>query len=470
MATGSMVHTDQLPGSNPSSMVRPRYFSIASTMLLALLVYANTSIAFNKMGLNAQLMVDVPLIGLWFVLAGIRLHSAVFAAVALAPATIWGVGFFELPGMALTLADVFTVIAVGLCLATPQRLQHIKYNKLIWLLFAVCTASVVVSQTPVANLGQLIRLGLSVGLISVILSSRTGNLNKAVFYGMILWPIITMATLPGIGGLWRFISFDNMAALNAAETGDVLLGSALVVKNLFFLLPLLLLVRINKVVFVTIMLWLTVLLVFSRSRSLVIGVGAASLAYCLFTNTGKPKISKFLLLVFLGAGLGYGVSSQDFFNFSLTEGSKAASSSVRSAKMWRAWDTFTSNPVLGIGYGAAGVIDTKRVSTATSGADVHFFDVITDVKASAEFAPLQILAETGLAGGVVSVLMLIYSALRSVTLLKNPKKPIVLKLTLLCAIAVFIAALIGTNSFGEFVFWLAMPLILDGIGECPEFS
>ena len=63
------------PSMKPN--VRPRYFSIASTALLALLVYANTSIAFKELGLQIQLMAVVPLIAVWFMLVGIRLQYGV---------------------------------------------------------------------------------------------------------------------------------------------------------------------------------------------------------------------------------------------------------------------------------------------------------------------------------------------------------------------------------------------------------
>jgi len=435
-------------------------------MLLALLVYVNTSISFNEMGSTAQLMAGIPLIFWWFVVVGIRIDAAIFAAVALTPSTLLlGFGYFKLPSIALTLSDIFTLVAMCIFLVSPQRLQRKKFNKLIWLLLATCTVSIFFAANPIAHFGQLIRLGFSVGLISIVLSSRTDNNNKGVFFGMMLWPIIVMAHLAGVEGLWRFISFDNMAALNSADTGEVLLGSHMVVQNLFFLIPLLLFLKLKKVSIIIILLWLTVLIVFSNSRSLVIGVGATLTAYFLFGNTDKKNLGKLLLLAFLTAGLIIGVGSKNFFNFSTEDGAKVESTFIRASKMLRVWDTFTSNPVLGIGYGASGAIDIKKVSAAISEIDIDFLDVIIDVKASAEFTPLQILAETGLAGGAICLLLLIYSARHSLALLKNPNRPYVLKITLLCVNVLFITSFLGSNGFAGLVFWLAMPLILDGISS-----
>ena len=248
MVPNRILNIDYTPTSSSSSLMLPSYFRIRSIMLLALLVYVNTSISFNEMGSTAQLMAGIPLIFWWFVVVGIRIDAAIFAAVALTPSTLLlGFGYFKLPSIALTLSDIFTLVAMCIFLVSPQRLQRKKFNKLIWLLLATCTVSIFFAANPIAHFGQLIRLGFSVGLISIVLSSRTDNNNKGVFFGMMLWPIIVMAHLAGVEGLWRFISFDNMAALNSADTGEVLLGSHMVVQNLFFLIPLLLFLKLKKV-------------------------------------------------------------------------------------------------------------------------------------------------------------------------------------------------------------------------------
>lgn len=441
--------------------VRPRYFSIASAGLLALLVYANTSISFRELGLQIQLIAVIPLVVLWFGLVGIRLQSAIFANVALIPATLlWGAGYLKLPGMALTLSDIFTIISIGLFLIKPQPLYRNKYTTGIWLMLALCVVSVLLAENPGGHLGQLLRLGLSVGLTSIIVSSRHDTLKKPVQYGMLLWPVIALSNVAGIESLWRFISFSDGKVFNVVKTGEVLLGSHQVVAYLTFFLPLLLLIKSSRAFILVLLSWLGVLVVFSYSRSLAIGIGTAVLLYLLFMNTGKQKIAKFALAGALGVGLVFGVIKLGFFNFTPNEGSKSLSSHIRITKMLAAWNTFTEHPALGIGYGAVGAIDTKRTASAISAEDPHYLDVLTDVKASAEFTPSQILAETGLAGGLISLFLMILSFKRTIQVLKNPEKPVFLKITLLCAAVVFVANFVGGNAFSILVFWLAVPLIL----------
>ncbi|MBF0420164.1 MAG: O-antigen ligase family protein [Magnetococcales bacterium] len=463
MATTINIQTVPLSESVMKLGVKPCYFSIPSAALLVLLVYANTSIAFNEFGLQNQLIVVVPLVVAWFGLVGSRLQAAIFASVALGPATLlFGVGFLELPGMALTLRDLFTVIVLGMFLVRPHPLYRNKYTTLIWLLLALCIASVLLTENPGGHFGQLLRLGLSIGLISIVCASRSDTLKESVFYGMLLWPFVAFAHLAGIENFWRFISFNEGAALNPDDSGDVLLGSHAAIVYVLFLLPFFLLRKMPKFFILVAMFWIGVLVVFSFSRSLTIGIGTAMILYFLLITPSKGNKVNLALSVVLGGGLLLGVVSMGFFNFNTDEGSKAYSSYVRIAKILAAWNTFMENPVLGIGYGAAG-IDFKRAETTISGTDPNFLDVVTDVKASAEFTPSQILAETGLVGGLASLFLVLFSFKCTILQLRNPEKPLLLKIALLCTIVAFITNFVGSNAFDSLVFWLAVPFILDGI-------
>ncbi len=266
----------------------------------------------------------------------------------------------------------------------------------------MCFTSILLAANPTDHFGQLIRLGLSIGLVTLVLASGGDAFKKVFFYGMLFWPMIALSSLAGVEGLWRFLSFGDGAALNFAGTGEVLLGSHTVIINILFFLPLLVLLKSSRVFIFMVMAWLLLLVFFSNSRSVTIGIGTALLLSFLFMKTGKGKITKQVLIAVLGVGLVFGVGKLDYFNFSADEGLKAACSFVRITKMLAAWNTFTENPVLGIGYGAVGAIDTKNMDFTLQGTDAGFLDNVTDVKASAEFTPSQILAETGLAGGVIS--------------------------------------------------------------------
>jgi hypothetical protein len=458
------VHPVPLAQPNMKLDVRPRYFSVASAALLALLVYANTSISFKEFGLQSQFIAVVPLIALWFIVVGIHLQSAIFASIALWPATgLWGVGFLALPGMALTLSDLLTAITFFLFIVRPPPLYSTKYTTLIWLLLGVCFASILLAANPTSHFGSLIRLVFSISLISIILASSGDTLKKPVFYATLLWPVIALSNVAGVEGLWRFISFGDSAAFSLAETGEVLLGSHTIVMNILFLLPLFVLLKTHRIFIFLVLTWLLVLVIFSYSRSLSIGIGTSLLIYFLFMIVGKWKIVKLALVAVLGAGLVFGVARLDYFNFTPDEGSKSFSSSVRIAKMLASWNTFTENPVFGIGYGAVGAIDTKSMNFNPLGTDAGFLDNLTNVKASSEFTPLQILAETGLAGGVISLFLIGISIKRTFLLLKNPEKPTSLKLTLMCLIVVFVTSFVGSNAFGNLAFLLAIPLIFDAI-------
>jgi hypothetical protein len=444
--------------------VRPRYFSFASAALLALLVYANTSISFKELGLQSQFIAVVPLIALWFMVVGISLKSAIFASIALLPATgPWGVGFLALPGMALSLSDLLTCITFFLFIARPHPLYRTKYTTLIWLLLGVCLASIFLAANPTAHFGSLIRLGLLISVTSIVLASSGDTLKKPVFYATLLWPIIALSNAAGIDVLWRFISFGDGAAFNFEETGEVLLGSSAIVIYILFLLPLFVLLKMPRIFIFLVLSWLLVLIVFSYSRALSIGVAIVILLYFVFMIAGKGKIVKLALVAVLGAGLVFGVSRLAYFNFTADGGLKSFSSSVRIIKMLAAWNTFTENPVLGIGYGAVGAIDTKSMDFNLFGEDPGFLDIASNVKASSEFAPLQILAETGLAGGVISLFLIGISIKRTFLLLKNPEKPTSMKLTLMCIIVVFVTNFVGGNAFGTLAFLLAIPFIFDAI-------
>jgi O-antigen ligase len=156
-----------------------------------------------------------------------------------------------------------------------------------------------------------------------------------------------------------------------------------------------------------------------------------------------------------------GIGALSILNFDLVGGQKAQSSYVRLAKIEAAWHTFMENPFLGIGYGAAAIADD--VSSFPSIMNSENLDQFIDVKAGAEFTPSQILAETGLAGGLIALFLFWISFRRTTRLLKNPNKSEAIKICLLSVIVFYITGFVGGNLFNCIPFALAAPFIFDSI-------
>ncbi len=445
--------------------IQPRYFTPMSVGLICLLVYINTLLAFREVGLTAQLLVFVVLVSLWFSLVGFRIRSAVFAAVVLQPATLLhGVGYLMLPGMALALGDLFVLIVIFLYLVQPQPLRLCRFTMLLWVLLGVCLLSVMFAVNPIAHTGQLIRLGLLLIFIQIIMGSPDDTLKRPVFYALLVWPFVALAQIAGQEYLWRFITFGEGRALNLAETGEVLLGSHLVVYHLFFLVPLLVYLRLPRSTLIIVIAYLTTLTVFSNSRSLVIGVGLGLILYMLFVRTTKNlSLVKVGIITSIFGGLVIGVATLGFFNFGVDEGSKATSSYIRIAKIEAAFNTYRDNPLLGIGFGAVGAIDSKRQEEWLHDLNVDFMAEIINVKASAETAPLQILAETGTLGGIVSLLILALGFRRILEFYRDSRIPLSSKFTLLVITVMFFVNFLGSNSFTSIPFFMAMPFVLGKI-------
>jgi O-antigen ligase len=441
--------------------VRPKYFSPFSVGLLCLLVYVNTVLGFREVGLAAQVVVFVALVSLWFAFVGFRIRSAVFAAVALVPGTqVEGVGYFMLPGMALTLSDLFTVIVILLFLVRPQRLQRTRFTTLLWVLLGVCFLSVTFAANPIAHTGQLIRLGLSISFFAIILGSPDDTLKRPVFYALLVWPFVVLVNIAGLEYLWQFLTFGEGQALNLAKTGEVLLGSHLVVMCLFFLVPLAAYLNAPRFVWCMLLLYLLILSVFSNSRSLVIGLGLGMFLYIFFASSAKKRsLVQIVAVIALAGGLVFGVATLGFFNFGADVGSKSVSSFVRIAKIEAAFLTYLNNPVLGIGYGAAAVVDGNHQKDLSKDSNPDFLMELINVKAGAETTPPQILAETGTLGGVVSLLILALGFQRMVQLLRDRALPFSVKLNLLALVIMFFIGFLGGNSYAMVPFFMAMPFV-----------
>ena len=182
------------------------------------------------------------------------------------------------------------------------------------------------------------------------------------------------------------------------------------------------------------------------------------LLYLWYVNLAGGKITKLVVCLFLVISLSVGIAALGNVYFN-----KGESDYVRNTKIQRAWNTFTENPLLGIGYGAVGVIDTPLTKSAISTEDPNYLIEITDVQASAEFTTSQILAETGIAGLILSLFLIVVALKNTVLLLKNPQNPYYIKITMLCFVVYSVAIFVGGNAFSFLVFFVAIPIIFNRI-------
>jgi len=155
----------------------------------------------------------------------------------------------------------------------------------------------------------------------------------------------------------------------------------------------------------------------------------------------------------------FGVATLDYFNFD-EQGSKVVSSDIRRAKIERVFQVYLNNSVLGIGYGASGVIDDKREVRSSAGS---IDAAIEGIQANAETTPYQILAETGTLGGVVSLFMLVLASERILQILRDKTFPGSVKMDLLVSESFFICDFLGADIFSSVPFNMALPFILGRV-------
>jgi len=443
----------------------PSYFKVKSIILLCFITYLNTKISFESIDLYFQILLTIPLILIWIYFVGLKLDSLIFATFCLLPSTaILGIGYFLFPGAALSLSDIFAFVVIIIYILKPIKLYLSIFILYLWLLLLVCLLSIIfAADTPYNHIGQFLRLLSSIMLITIILGSKLEYLRKPVLCAMLTWPLITIFYLFGIDGLFRFITFGSGAVFNNSESGEVLYGSHVFVMYILPLFPLAIFFKCSRFILFLIFLYLSSIIFYSYSRSLLIGYFCAfsfHILYIISFNLKAKKIIFSLVIIFSSLIV---INKLDYFNFNLVDNSKSLSTYVRIAKMQAAWNTFNDNLFLGIGYGSVGAVDSKRDDFSSIGInDPIYLERAIDVKASSEFTPIQILAETGSLGGLISLILIIYSFKKFIlTLVKNNN--ILHIYVLLCWLILFITSFIGGNSFSTLPLLLSIPFILDNI-------
>lgn len=441
----------QTPALPQAARVRklPRYLNWGSWALIAGFVYLNTSLSFEfdsqpRDSLNQQLAIFALFCIVWFSWVGLRLPNAIFATVAFGPAVlVEGYGFFQTSFAALSPADLMMLVAIGLWLSQKPRLVWSKFISLAAALFGVCALSALLTFN-LELIGSVARFGFWVLLVWIILSHPGHSLKKAFVDGLLLMPITALAYLRGVNGLWRFFSFGEGRALNMFSTGEVLYGSHQVIMNLVFLIPLITLLGRD---FLVIPLLLTIFfyMVFSFSRSLIFATGIAFLTYLLVNIRSYRRLALAAIASLLFGGIAVTVSQNEIFNFTEDNGAKGESNVIRLTKMKNAFISYYNHPFLGKGFGSAGII--SKTNTQYADQDVN-----------PEFTPLQILAETGTLGGMLSVWLLLFAGRRCLSVLRSPSVPNYVQLALYGWIIFFITGFVGGNAYNQLITTLAFPV------------
>ena len=442
----------------------PKFFNAASFFLLGVLTSVNTVLAHS--GINGFLQLSVICVSYctWFFIFGRTFSALVFSSVALMPSTLLlGVGYIKLPGMAISMTDLLiSAFLFRTALRTPHRFRFSLNAILLWCLLLVCAMTILSARSPTAHLGIFVRLCVMVSFLSIVLSDSRNRLQHSAVLGMMVWPFTAVAQLVGLGLFWRFISFENFAALNLWGAKLPLVGSHQVVVHLIFLIPLLLFFKFNRGIILITAMWLSVLIVAAQSRSLIVAAAVAFFAYYFSIKLRIEHIFRHIALWALVATIAVLILAMGFFSFSVFEGPKASSSQIRIIKAIKVWETFTDNPFLGVGYGAVGAIDIPNTASAVEATAPDYFTKITNIQASAEFTPLQILAETGLVGGVVVAIMMLIYVLNVKRMLQANTTAMSLKLVLLCSLVVFLTGMLGSNFYDSFAFWTSVPGLVIG--------
>jgi hypothetical protein len=439
----------------------PRYFAALSLLLLALMVFANVLISKNEVGFAVQLVAFISFTFIWLIIAGFTIRSLLFGAVALVPSVTYeGIGYLEFPGMALTPADMFMVLAIA-AIAHERGFPKLsgRFSALIWIWFAVCFLSAFISADLMGRFGSLVRLLLDVLLVYFLVATKNHQYKRVVLYGMLAWPLVVFTHMGAMGQTWDFITMYQ-----AAETSP-LIGSSSYIKYFLLIVPLLLMFRVNKLFIFAVLIALMPYIILAKSRSLLLGLIFASGCFLFFSRQFKHTrntLLKIILVATMAPILFVGVASWQGKEFSFDWSAGIQGDYLRVTKMTAAINTFLDNPVLGIGYGQA-VIDAKAMgregANLQNTSAVEFYELATSYSTSAESTPFQMIAEVGLAGTVLGLLLLLIGLKNGLSVLRDKGCPHYIKISLLCFSVIYVAEMIGGNRLQSVVFISAVPVI-----------
>ena len=381
--------------------------SVPSIVLLSVYTLLNTWLTVNpgyyelKKNAELQILLFVIFSLAWFALMGFNPYSAIFCTIALEPAAqLYSYGMIFLEAASLTPSELMSVVTTGLLLATKRKKKNTLYFAVYCLLIIICGASALM-KLDAAYFGGVARLLLIFILVGNSLTEKSGLLATAFLHGMLMWPFVIFAHATGFGGTLNFFTFNYGAAFRPEVSGSVLVGGPNLVVFGLFIVPFLL-GKNKKTAAILAGSFFIPYIVFSWSRSLLVSIFLFLVIFLLMTLDYKKLIFLLIATILTGAC----IINFSFISFDTSKNvAKLDSNLIRESKMNAAWKTFKENMLIGVGYNTVYAFDTRQqLSTANL-----FTDHITpfaDVKSSAEFTPLQVLAEIGIVGGSIFLLFL----------------------------------------------------------------
>jgi hypothetical protein len=305
-----------------------------------------------------------------------------------------GKGYIDLFFISLTPTEVFMLFYVVVSVIHDFKVKNSYLIKCLVIFWGIVTISVLLSSDITIRLGVYFLFLLHL-LYSVNLISNVKNFVDEIKSALMSWPLVALILI---------LTSDAFKAFLLVDVSNARLTASYIP----FLLPLLYFFRSRfSFLFWFFLAYLFFILITSNSRSIVI---ASSFLFVFsYFFSGSINLSRVFYFLLIGFILLSGISSLRFMEFTLESESKSASNFVRITKIVNGWNTFKSNPVIGLGYGES-VVDFNRLSNSrfSNWMEEGFYEAMSDVKASAEFGPVQILAELGVLGLSIILVMIFY--------------------------------------------------------------
>lgn len=319
--------------------------------------------------------------------------------------------------------------------------KGIKINTkliLLLLLFFASIISVIISNSSFALIAILLRFSI---ICFFIISLYSLNLKKVIHFivlGVCIIPFTTFFNLLGFGTFLKFLTF-NFGLF------DTVYGSHVYLAWFAFLFPIIYILKLNKYIILLVSIFYSTYVYFSLSRSLLISV---IISFFIFYQIGKKftivtvlKYSSFLVLIVLL------FSSLQFFTFSMDKGSaKEVSNIQRFNKISNSIEAFYEKPFFGHGYGMS-QIENKDENLGVSNEEA--IEISTYTKFSPEVMPIQILAEVGLIGLTIFMIIFLYSGYLTFRCLKLLNIVLGEKVILIVSFGICLLYFINSNSFSN---------------------
>jgi O-antigen ligase len=406
--------------------------------VIFLLAYTSTLASSPAVRLGFTVLLVISLL-----LTRFSLGQLTFSAVAaLASGYPIRIAFFY-----LSLTEIFLVAFVMAFFLRRNSIRLNRFTVLTTLLLLVAVVSVLFSDNPAPLWGMILRYAVVLTAVLCLSSLPADRILLPLFHGLCALPLTVLCNLAGMGALINFLTFNRGAF-------GIVVGSHVYVIFFAFIIPLLLHVRASRVVIGLSVLLLTGLIVFSHSRSLVIGAVVSCLLYFVVSRKQQSILGALALVVVLGSVI-FGVAALQYFSFSTeAEAGKGISNLQRLAKVSNSVDAFLEKPLLGHGFGVSGADKTWMLASDREEAVA----LALESRFNPEFMPLQVLVEVGIIGGVLFLFLSLVAFQHTLRCLRLDSCPVAHKSAVAMAFGVVVVYAVNSNSFASPFIYMLMYL------------